>query len=242
MYYKHILSLNYLSILSTHPPYFSYISLIAPMRVVYKTAWGWGYHIKSPEPLFSRSLKTHMTHDRVLFLQRVAFNGGDATDGDALQTNVITAMVADRETQELQEHLDASSRSLAHRMSRLEKRIKGVMYRESLTVERENRLSRLEADLNATKEALAFNATRQDATQDRLHGSLLELLESVENLDDRVDSYMPEVRKEISKIEFAVARINASVAIIKEDQASTFYLLFITRRRTKYYAKVMGVI
>jgi len=147
----------------------------------------------------------------------VAFNG-DTENHDHLQTNVITAVVADQEAQELQEQLESSHRSLAHRISRLEKHIKGVMYRESLTLERDNRLSRLEAELNATKEALAFNATRQDATQDRLHGSLLELLESVENLDDRVDAYQPEVRKEISKIEFAVARINASVAIIKEDQ------------------------
>lgn len=152
-----------------------------------------------------------------MFHQRVAFTDDAA---DHLRTNVITAVVADQEARELQEQLESSHRSLAHRISRLEKRVKDVMYRESMTLERENRLSRLEAELNATKETLAFNATRQDATQDRLHGSLLELLESVENLDDRVDAYLPEARKEISKIEFAVARINASVAIIKEDQVS----------------------
>lgn len=145
----------------------------------------------------------------------MTFNGDD----DSLRTNVITTVVTDREAREL-EQLESSRRSLTHRVGRLEKRVKSALYRESETVERENRLSRLEADLNATKEALAFNVTRQEATQDRLHGSLLELLESVENLDDRVDSQMPEVRKEISKIEFAVARINASVAIIKEDQVS----------------------
>jgi len=138
---------------------------------------------------------------------------------ERLRTNVITTVVTDQEAQEL-EQLESSHKYLAHRMARLEKRMKGVLYRESAAVERENRLSRLEADLNATKEALAFNATRQDATQDRLHGSMLELLESVENLDDRVDACLPEVRKEISKIEFTVARINASVAIIKEDQVS----------------------
>lgn len=149
--------------------------------------------------------------------QRVTFDDGD---NDSLRTNVITAVVqTDREAREL-DQLESARRSLTHRMARLEKRLKGVLYRESGAAERENRLSRLEADLNATKEALAFNATRQEATQDRLHGSLLELLESVENLDDRVDARLPEVRKEISKIEFAVARINASVAIIKEDQVS----------------------
>lgn len=141
-------------------------------------------------------------------------------NNDALRTNVITAVVMDQEANEIQEHVESSQRSLVHRVSRLEKRVKSMMYRESLTVERENRLCRLEAELNATKETLAFNATRQEATQDRLHGSLLELLETVENLDDRVDAYLPDVRKEISKIEFSVARINASVAIIKEDQVS----------------------
>ncbi|XP_050535348.1 protein scabrous [Daktulosphaira vitifoliae] len=136
---------------------------------------------------------------------------------DPLQTNVITTIVTDQEIKELK-ILESSRKSLNHRMARLEKRIKGILYRESSIVERENRLSRLEVNLNATKEAIAFNLTRQDATLDRLHGSLLELLESVETLDDRVDACLPEVRKEISKIEFAVARINASVAIIKEDQ------------------------
>ncbi|CAH1715181.1 unnamed protein product [Aphis gossypii] len=150
--------------------------------------------------------------------KRVAFDSNDNNiNAERLKTNVITTVVTDREAQEL-EQLESSRKYLVHRMARLEKRMKGVLYRESAAVERENRLSRLEADLNATKEALAFNATRQDATQDRLHGSLLELLESVENLDDRVDACLPEVRKEISKIEFTVARINASVAIIKEDQ------------------------
>lgn len=138
-------------------------------------------------------------------------------DNNQLKTNVITTFVTDRETQEL-EQLESFRRTLTHRMVRLEKHMKGLMYRESGAMERENRLSRLEADLNATKEALAFNATRQDATQDRLHGSLLELLENVESLDDRVDACLPEMRKEMSKIEFAVTRMNASMAIIKEDQ------------------------
>lgn len=149
----------------------------------------------------------------------MAFNNKDADINDILRTNVITTVVTDREAQEL-EYLESSRRSLTHRMARLEKHLKGILYRESTAVEQENRLSRLEADLNATKESLAFNSTRQDATQDRLHGSLLELLESVENLDDRVDACLPEVRKEISKIEFAVSRMNASMAIIKEDQVN----------------------
>lgn len=145
-------------------------------------------------------------------------------------------MVTDREAQEL-ELLESSRKSLTHRISRLEKRLKSVLYRESSAVERENRLSRLEADLSSTKEALAFNATRQEASQDRLHGSLLELLESVESLDDRVDACLPEVRKEISKMEFAVARINASVAIIKEDQVSKIraFAPVYTRRRTQIF-------
>lgn len=155
------------------------------------------------------------------FRQQVAFK----SDDDQLKTNVITTFVTDREVQEL-EQLESSRKTLAHRMARLEKRMKGVMYRESSAVERENRLSRLEADLNATKEALAFNATRQDATQDRLHGSLLELLESVESLDDRVDACLPEMRKEMSKIEFAVTRMNASMAIIKEDQVCVVHKFY----------------
>ncbi|XP_025205005.1 protein scabrous-like [Melanaphis sacchari] len=174
--------------------------------------------------------------------KQVAFEVNENNNNDKrLRTNVITTVVTDQEAQEL-EQLESSRKYLAHRMARLEKRMKGVLYRESAAVERENRLSRLEADLNATKEALAFNATRQEATQDRLHGSLLELLESVENLDDRVDACLPEVRKEISKIEFTVARINASVAIIKEDQNNQMLtakalgegMSAIQRKMTKY--------
>uniref|UniRef100_A0A2S2QSN8 Protein scabrous n=1 Tax=Sipha flava TaxID=143950 RepID=A0A2S2QSN8_9HEMI len=175
--------------------------------------------------------------------KQVAFK----SDDNQLKTNVITTFVTDRETQEL-EQLESFRKTLTHRMVRLEKRMKSIMYRESMAVKQENRLSRLEADLNATKEALAFNATRQDSTQDRLHGSLLELLENVESLDDRVDACLPEMRKEMSKIEFAVTRMNASMAIIKEDQNNQILttkalgegMSAIQRKIAKYDEKQVG--
>lgn len=48
--------------------------------------------------------------------------------------------------------------------------------------------------------------------------SMLELLESVESLESKVDNTVPEFRKEISRLEFNMAQLTSTVSIAREDQ------------------------
>lgn len=64
------------------------------------------------------------------------------------------------------------------------------------------------------------NLTEQFANFDKLHSSVLELLENVESIEDRVDKLMPEFRKEISKLEFQAADGSSKLAALKEDAAN----------------------
>ncbi|KAF5280570.1 hypothetical protein FQR65_LT00321 [Abscondita terminalis] len=56
---------------------------------------------------------------------------------------------------------------------------------------------------------------------DKLHMSMLELLESVESLENKVNNNFPEFRKEISKLENQMSERTAEFAILKEDQTNT---------------------
>lgn len=47
---------------------------------------------------------------------------------------------------------------------------------------------------------------------------MLELLESVESLESKVDNTVPEFRKEISRLEFNMAQLTSTVSIAREDQ------------------------
>lgn len=62
-----------------------------------------------------------------------------------------------------------------------------------------------------------FNMSRQVAGLDRLHGSMLELLEDIESLQIKVDHSLPELKKEISKIEFASAQLSAGHSLLREE-------------------------
>ncbi|XP_034107079.1 protein scabrous [Drosophila albomicans] len=62
-----------------------------------------------------------------------------------------------------------------------------------------------------------FNLSRQIATLDKLHISMLELLEDVEGLQSKMDKNIPELRHEISKLEFANAQISSEQNLVRED-------------------------
>lgn len=65
------------------------------------------------------------------------------------------------------------------------------------------------------------NITKQLANFDKLHMSVLELLENVESIENKVDTSLPEFRKEISKLEVQLAESNSEISILKEDQTNT---------------------
>lgn len=62
-----------------------------------------------------------------------------------------------------------------------------------------------------------FNLSRQIATLDKLHASMFELLEDVEGLQSKMDKNIPELRHEISKLEFANAQISSEQNLVREE-------------------------
>ncbi|KAJ4438817.1 hypothetical protein ANN_14769 [Periplaneta americana] len=132
--------------------------------------------------------------------------------------------------------LDASSKKLStgqahleHQVRRLEKQVKTLWSThrsignheagagEVAARQLEGRVSNLElASRMAAK--TVFNISRQLVGLDKLHQSMLQLLESVETLENKVDRSVPDLQREISKMEFNMAQMTSSVALIKEDQ------------------------
>lgn len=66
-----------------------------------------------------------------------------------------------------------------------------------------------------------FNLSRQIATLDKLHTSMLELLENVEDVQNKVDKSVPEIRHEISKLEFTSGQLTSKQRAISEEVRNT---------------------
>lgn len=62
-----------------------------------------------------------------------------------------------------------------------------------------------------------FNISRQVSDFDKLRKSLLELLESVEEIEAQLDKTVPEIRREISKVEIDAAQLSSDQNILKEE-------------------------
>lgn len=62
-----------------------------------------------------------------------------------------------------------------------------------------------------------FNLSRQVSDFDKLHTSLLELLEDVEDIETKIDKTVPEIRREISKVEIDSAQLSSDQNILKEE-------------------------
>lgn len=75
--------------------------------------------------------------------------------------------------------------------------------------------------MQKNSELSMFNLSQQLSSYDKLHISMLELLENVENIESKVDKSIPDFRKEISKLEFQMAETVSKVASLKEDQTNT---------------------
>lgn len=82
------------------------------------------------------------------------------------------------------------------------------------------RLENLEVKQNAMANS-NFNLSRQVASLDRLHGSMLELLEYIENIQMKVDKTLPEIQREISKIEINSAQTTSEQNLLHEENHNT---------------------
>lgn len=62
------------------------------------------------------------------------------------------------------------------------------------------------------------NITAEVANFNKLHVSMLELLENMETLENKIDKTVPDFRKEISKLDLDVAQIRSHNSYLKDDQ------------------------
>lgn len=62
-----------------------------------------------------------------------------------------------------------------------------------------------------------FNMSRQVASLDRLHGSMLELLEDIEGIQNKFDKTIPDIKREISKVEFNAAQVASEHGLLREE-------------------------
>ncbi|KAL4717445.1 hypothetical protein ACJJTC_000594 [Scirpophaga incertulas] len=75
----------------------------------------------------------------------------------------------------------------------------------------------LEVEHKAFK-VLLKNTSDKVADIDKIHSSILELREDLENIENKADKTIPEFRKEISKLDVNYAQLNAQASYLKEDQ------------------------
>ncbi|XP_052873660.1 protein scabrous-like [Anopheles cruzii] len=62
-----------------------------------------------------------------------------------------------------------------------------------------------------------FNVSRQVASLDKLHGSMLELLEDVEAMQSKFEKTVPDLRREIAKVEYSVAQVVSEQGLVREE-------------------------
>nr|CAI5841143.1 unnamed protein product [Callosobruchus analis] len=90
---------------------------------------------------------------------------------------------------------------------------KGFSVRNDVTSKIANISAQQEINTN-----VITNLTKQLSDFDKLHLSMLELLENVETIEAKVDKSIPELRREISKLEVQVSEALATGSLLREDQ------------------------
>jgi chromosome segregation ATPase len=140
--------------------------------------------------------------------------------------------------------LSANQAHLQHQVRRLEKQMKALLNNhrggnldagvgEMAARQLQSRVSALELASRTVGKSL-FNMSRQLVGLDKLHQSMLQLLESVETLENKVDRTVPDLQREISKMEFNMAQLTSSVALLKEDQVGTALLVTLPWEQSNY--------
>lgn len=102
-----------------------------------------------------------------------------------------------------------------HRLNYLEERLPAIFRSNTSTTDPpstslQERTAKLESSVSDVM-------TRIEG-QEKLHASMLELLESVEDIEAKFDSVTPDLRREISKLEFAFSQITSNAPILQENQ------------------------
>lgn len=66
-----------------------------------------------------------------------------------------------------------------------------------------------------------FNMSRQISNLDKLHVSMLELLEAVQEIQTKVDKIIPDFNNEISKLEFNTAQMTSDQNLLREESQNS---------------------
>lgn len=138
-----------------------------------------------------------------------------------LRQQILNLERSGRKIQDRQNQLDR----IVHRMEKQMKifSLGNRKPRDNEVVEENlaERVGKLE-ETGRTSAKQIFNVSKQVTELGRLHLSMLQLLESVENLETKVDQNVPELQREISKMEFNMAQATSSLSLVKENQVSEF--------------------
>ncbi|XKL65632.1 hypothetical protein PGB90_009052 [Kerria lacca] len=112
-----------------------------------------------------------------------------------------------------------SQKRTKHQLLELEKHLSSKLneYDKHIQMDFESRLKDLET-LNENLNISVADVIDRMSGQEKLHTSMLELLESVENIEAKVDTTTPDLKREISKLEFSLSQITSTTVLLKEDQ------------------------
>nr|CAI5849053.1 unnamed protein product [Callosobruchus analis] len=130
--------------------------------------------------------------------------GKDASNGGADE-----GAQRDAKSQEVMEQQELANENKIQEMLREKK---GFSVRNDVT----SKIANISAQQEITN--VITNLTKQLSDFDKLHLSMLELLENVETIEAKVDKSIPELRREISKLEVQVSEALATGSLLREDQ------------------------
>lgn len=106
-------------------------------------------------------------------------------------------------------------RQQVHELELSQRSIKKDIY-EMQILKFPDRVQNLEVEQNKLANA-NFNLSRQINNFDKLHSSMLELLEDIEEIQTKFDKTVPEIRQEITKVEIDSAQMSSDQNILKEE-------------------------
>lgn len=108
-----------------------------------------------------------------------------------------------------------AQKQMKSHLTELQRNFQSVL--ETRNLQDDFKLQQLIDDHDKHSEAIQ-NVTMEVSNFNKLHASMLELLESMETLENKVDKTVPDFRKEISKLDVDVAQIRSHNSYLKEDQ------------------------
>ncbi|XP_048511713.1 protein scabrous isoform X2 [Athalia rosae] len=118
-----------------------------------------------------------------------------------------------------------SNRRIEERLMNLERKISIVSRKRELVEKRviyENQdfFTKRLTDLESVQHSLSkqwFNVTREVTALSKLRESMVELFESVQTIEDKVDTNQPDIKREIARLDVNAARKAAELSLTREE-------------------------